>query len=59
MRYSLLDEQKLQHQMLGDILNAVEVAQLEIQEAVEVMNRVSSSNEIINQSLQEIAAVKE
>jgi len=56
MRHSMLDEQALQRQMLGDILHAVEVAQAQIQDAVEVMNQVSSSNEIMNQSLQEIAA---
>lgn len=56
MRYSMLDEQKLQRQMLDDILNAVEVAQAEIQDAVESINQVSGSNEIMNQSLQEIAA---
>lgn len=56
MRYTMLDEQKLQHQMLDDILYTVQVAQKEIQEAVEEMNRVSDSNEVMNQSLQEIAA---
>lgn len=56
MRHSMLDEQALQRQMLTDILHAVEVAQVEIQDAVEVMNQVSGSNEIMNQSLQEIAA---
>ncbi len=56
MRHSMLDEQALQRRMLGDILHAVEVARVEIQDAVEVMNQVSSSNEIMNQSLQEIAA---
>lgn len=56
MRHSMMDEQKLQQQMMNDILHAVEVVQVEIQDAVEVMNQVSASNEIMNQSLQEIAA---
>ena len=56
MRYSMLDEQELQRRMLDDILHTVEVVQIEIQDAVEVMDQVSSSNEIMNQSLQEIAA---
>jgi len=56
MRHSMLDEQKLQRQMLDDILRTVEIAQKEIQDAVETINQVSNSNEIMNQSLQEIAA---
>ncbi len=56
MRHSMLDEQALQRQMLADILHAVEVAQEEIQDTVQVMEQVSGANEIMNQSLQEIAA---
>lgn len=36
MRHSMLDEQALQRQMLGDILHAVEVAQVEIQDALHI-----------------------
>ncbi len=55
MIHSLQDEQKVQQQMLEDILGIIDVAQTEIQSIAEVMEQVSNANEVMNQSLQEIA----
>lgn len=55
MMHTMLDEQKLQGNMMEDILQTVEVAQRQVQEVVSLMEQVSNSNDIMNQSLQEIA----
>ena len=50
------DDTDIQKNMLDDILEVVEVAEAEIKDVAELMENVSNSNEIMNQSLQEIAA---
>jgi len=56
MVLKMQDDQAMQKNMLDDILHVVEVADAEIKEVAGLMEQVSSSNEVMNQSLQEIAA---
>lgn len=56
MMLKMQDDQQMQKNMLDDILHVVEVADAEIKEVAGLMEQVSSSNEVMNQSLQEIAA---
>lgn len=56
MMLKMQDDHAMQKNMLDDILHVVEVADAEIKEVAGLMEQVSSSNEVMNQSLQEIAA---
>ncbi|MBE5951149.1 MAG: hypothetical protein E7260_06080 [Lachnospiraceae bacterium] len=56
MMLKMQDDAAVQKNMLDDILEVVEVAEAEIKDVAELMAHVSNSNEVMNQSLQEIAA---
>ena len=56
MMLKMQDDQEVQTNMLNDILTVVEIAETEIKDVAGLMEQVSGSNEVMNQSLQEIAA---
>ena len=54
MNNALLDDQEKQEAMLKDILHVVDEVQREVDEAVTLMEQVNESNDVMNQSMQEI-----
>lgn len=54
MNNALLDDQEKQEEMLKDILHVVDEVQREVNEAVTLMEQVNESNDVMNQSMQEI-----
>lgn len=56
MSGAMQKDQEIQKAMTEDILQIVEIVQSDVQEAVTLMEQVSVSNDVMNQSLQEISA---
>ena len=54
MGNALKDDQEKTEAMLGDILRVVDTVQNEVDEAVKLMEQVNESNDVMNQSMQEI-----
>ena len=54
MSNALKDDQEKTEAMLGDILRVVDTVQNEVNEAVTLMEQVNESNDVMNQSMQEI-----
>ena len=56
MTQAMKEDQDNQEDMIEDILRIVYVVQNEVRETVELMEQVNESNDIMNQSMQEITA---
>ena len=54
MNKAMQEDQDKQESMIEDILRIVDVVQTEVEEAVTLMEQVNESNDIMNQSMQEI-----
>lgn len=55
MSGAMQEDRDIQKSMLSDIMHTVEVVQVEVQDAVALMEQVNESNDTMNQSMQEIS----
>jgi len=55
MNGAMQEDQEIQNAIMTDILHTVENVQKEVEETVTLMEQVNESNDVMNQSLQEIA----
>ena len=56
MNKAMQEEQEKQEEMIDEILHIVDVVQKEVKETVLLMEQIHESNDIMNQSMQEITA---